>query len=75
MPAAGSRKRAAEPDAYEEDDFVENDDGRATKKSKKVKASNTARGKSEAQKDDDGSEYWEVHLALCHSQERQTHNT
>ncbi|KAI9685849.1 MAG: hypothetical protein M1822_004127 [Bathelium mastoideum] len=63
MPATSSRKRAAEADTYEEDDFVENDDGRATKKSKKLKSSTTT-GRKEAvggvKKDKEGSEYWEL---------------
>ncbi|KAF2234268.1 PC4-domain-containing protein [Viridothelium virens] len=63
MPSTASRKRAADQDTYEEDDFVENDDGRATKKSKRDK---TSSGVSRAsvrlgvQKDDDGLEYWEL---------------
>ena len=63
MPTASSRKRAANEDAYEEDDFVENDDGRAAKKSKTRKTSNTATfktAKNGIQKDDEGFEYWEV---------------
>ncbi|KAL9091467.1 MAG: hypothetical protein Q9165_004853 [Trypethelium subeluteriae] len=62
MPSTASRKRVADQDTYEEDDFVENDDGRAAKKSKRANTSSGASGanvKSGVQKDDEGLEYWE----------------
>ena len=67
MPAKASRKRGVPQDTYEEDDFIENDDGRAAKKSKTSKGTASTRGgevKNGVQKDDDGLEFWEVCLSL-----------